>query len=839
MSRGAIARAGRRYPDARRRAARYGRGQIARRPTTLPPHLLPGVTGRDQDDSTGTRLGIGAAFLVVTLVATLGAILFTVISTAAGVGATVAAYRQVKEDLPNAGGVYADIFQTTRVLDRNGKLLWEIAEPGTGGWRTYVPLEKIAADAIDATVASEDATFWNHRGVEPVAVARGLLINTTGSGSSGASTITQQLMRGIHPEKIGNDYTYTRKAREMLAAVAVEREYPKHDILSMYLNLIFYGNRSYGIEAAARTYFHKSAADLTLSESALLAGIPQLPTDYNPSLNPELAKRRQAYVLDQMLKLGYITVAERDAAARDWPRIYPEREGDGTVLDHPHFVQYVREYLDENFSQGVDPDDPTDDVDFTRGGFDIYTTIDSTLQDRAEEIIRTQVDSQLTFYGASNAAAVVMVPYTGEVLAMVGSKDFNQLDIEGQVNIATSMQQPGSAIKPIVYAAAFEQGWHPGTVVLDAPFRRDTPGATDPATGLPDPFYEPQNYLRTFNGAVTVRTSLSNSLNIPAIKAVDYAGGPEAIVDIARRMGIVHEPRTLDGELQKPEDNGLSIGLGSRDVWPLELTNAYATFANNGTFVPANPILKITDSDGDILYEIDREKSLEQATPAIRPEIAYQITSILTDSTSRRLIFGPGNLFETIQTDLRRPTAAKSGTTNDFKDIWTMGYTTDVAVGVWVGNTRNAPLSQPIDGIQGAGPIWAQLMKELHSRPEFSQLLLGPNGQPIPPDFPRPPTIYEGIVCEATGGQPTEVNGNRQELLIRGGAPYQRCDQLSAWARADLAETLATLREKGGPFSGNGQGSIDRYARMVGFFNTGGKPVYVPPDAPGSKTAGE
>ncbi|HZA92167.1 MAG TPA: penicillin-binding transpeptidase domain-containing protein, partial [Gemmatimonadales bacterium] len=397
------------------------------------------------------------------------------------------------------------------------------------------------------------------------------------------------------------------------------------------------------------------------------------------------------------------------------------------------------------------------------------------------------------------------------------------------VNITTSAQQPGSAIKPVVYAAAFEQGWHPGTVVLDAPIRIETPGATDPVTGEEVPFYEPQNYLRTFNGAVTVRTALANSLNIPAVKAVEFAGGAEAIVEMARRVGIKHELS------QPPADYGLSIGLGSGDVWPLELTNAYATIANLGKYVPVTPILKITDSEDNVLYELDEAKSLQNAEQAIRPEIAYQLISILTDNESRAMIFTRQNLFGQTQQTLGRPTAAKSGTTNDFRDIWTMGFTTDVAIGVWVGNTRNDPLAE-IDGIQGAGPIWSQLMIDLHTRPEFMELLLGPDGQPVPAQFARPAGIVDGVVCEATGGRPTDESSNRGELLDAGGAPALRCDQLTPWQYKDLARTIDHLRKRGGSISGAGSDSVYRYARAVRFNEPGNFlptfPHPAPPEAP-------
>ncbi len=793
-----------------------GRRSAGSRRKPLPPHLLPGLSR--QRTNTGKVLGVVAGLTVVAFLFFAVTVVAGALSTAAAVAATVNQYQEINGSLPNAAHIAADTFQTTRILDRNGELLQEIADQGYG-WRTFVPYEEISPYLIDATIASEDATFWSHQGIEPYAIARGAFIIAGGSGSSGGSTITQQLVRSVHPEAIGIEVSVQRKWREGLAAVALERQFSKHDILTMYLNQIFYGNRSYGIEAAAQTYFHKPAAELNLSEASLLAGIPQQPTNFNPVFYPDDAHRRQKYVLDQMVKLGYVTRAEANEAYANWPTVYPSREGDGAWLDHPHFVQYVREYLDEKYP----------DKDFTKGGFNIYTTIDKTLQDRAEELVAQNVQSQLQFYKAQNAALTVVVPWSGEILAMVGSADFDDAAIEGQVNITTSPQQPGSAIKPVVYAAVFEQGWHPGTVVLDAPIRIETPGATDPVTGEDVPFYEPQNYTQTFNGAVTVRTALANSLNIPAVKAVEFAGGAEAIVEMARRMGIKHELS------QPPADYGLSIALGSGDVWPLELTNAYATIANMGKYVPVTPILKITDSEDNVLYELERENTIDVADQVIRPEIAYQLISILTDNESRAMIFTRQNLFGQTQQTLGRPTAAKSGTTNDFRDIWTLGFTTDVAIGVWVGNTRNAPLEM-IDGIQGAGPIWAQLMLDLHSRPEFIELLEGPDGQPMPTQFPRPAGIIDGVVCEATGGLPTDESSNRGELLVAGGAPALRCDQLTPWQYKDLARTMDHMRRRGGNISGAGADSVYRYARAVRFAEPGNAlptfPHPAPPNAP-------
>ena len=792
MRHGRISRASRRYPDAKRRAARYARGRAGQRTTTVPPHLLPGVTGRQVTNS-GMKLRLlllGANLVLGALL--IAGVAFT-ISSVAAVSGTMAAYRQVNEGLPNAAGVAVDNFQTTRIFDRDGELLQEVDDPTNpyGGWRTFVTVDQISPYLIDATVAAEDATFWTHRGVEPVAIVRGAFINAGGTGSSGGSTVTQQLVRALFPEKIGNDISYTRKAKEALAAVELERQYSKNDIITMYLNLIFYGNRSYGIEAASQTFFEKHASELTLPEAALLAGLPQRPTAYNPTLDLELAKQRQQYVLDQMTKLGYITRAE---AKQAWETPLNLRDGQrtGLIANAPHFVTYVGSYIKEHLGEEA----------YYRGGLQVTTSIDTELQLEAEKIVAEEVaDKEL--YNAHNGSMVAMVPWSGEILAMVGSANFADETIEGQNNIAVSPQQPGSSIKPLVYAAAFENGWNPATVILDSAFKRETPGQVDPVTGEPVEAYEPQNYSKMFYGAVTVRTALSNSLNIPAVRATEYVG-PQAVMDTARRMGM------KDSFTGDASDYGLSIGLGGAEVQLLELTNAYATLANMGAYVPANPILKITDNQGNVLYDIERDEDRPQPERAIKAEYAYQITDILTDNKARSMVFGQENRFGQTQDTLGRPTAAKSGTTNDVKDIWTMGYTTDLAVGVWVGNTNNDAL-EPIDGIEGAGPIWQQTMLLLHQDSRFSDLLLGPDEQPIPEDFPRPEGIYEGEVCTANGHQPVGGAPTRNDLLVRDEGPALRCDQLNAYERKSLDEALKDIQSNSGKYVSGAVDSIRRY----------------------------
>lgn len=793
MSHGRITRSRRRYPSARRQIARYPGTVRARRATGLPPNLLPGVSGRQKrtDRRAGGALIILSALFLATAIVTVVGLAVTTAGAAVG---TVHAYREVNKDLPDAALVSVDTFETTTLTDRNGVILQEVDQP-EGGWRTFVPLDQMSPYVIEATIAAEDATYWTHYGVEPIAIVRGALIIYGGAGSSGGSTITQQLARGLYPDQIGTDISLTRKIKEAFAAIALDQEFSKEDILTMYLNQIFYGQRSYGIEAAANTYFNKSAKDLTLGEASLLAGLPQAPSYFDPTVRMDQAKIRQQYVLRQMVRFGYITQKEADAAFDE--NLNPQTRN-GAVRHAPHFTQYVRGYIQDRWPGAL-----------YNGGLTITTSIDVGLQERAEEIVQNGV-YEIQGYNRNNGAMVVMVPWSGQILAMVGSASFNDPFIGGQVNYAIEQRQPGSSIKPIVYAAAFEDGWNPGTIVMDGPIKEPT--------GNPDaPFYEPNNYSGSFYGAVSVRTALANSFNIPAVKAIRYTG-VDHVMDVARRMGLV-ESFTQDASFY-----GLSLSLGAGEVQLLEHTNAYATLANNGTYVAANPILKIEDGQGNVLYDVERDKPWEQATQAIKAEYAYQITSILTDNEARALIFTENNLFGNTAEQLGRPTAAKSGTTDNWKDIWTMGYTTDVAIGVWVGNTTmtgDSPASLPeLDGIQGAGPIWQRMMVEIHNNSEWSQYLRGPDGRTLPRSFPRPAGIYEGEVCTATGGKPVSGFSTTDEILVRGEGPALRCDQMSAYDAEELEDALDDIRS-GAPYVGSAVGRVQRYADAVNGFNSG------------------
>ncbi len=760
-----------------------------RRSRKLPPHLLPGVSRRRKSGNLVPWLvGIAATIGIVSILFT---IVFAV-STALAAAAAVREYRDVNDGLPNAAGVVAGTFQTTNIYDRNGELLQEVSDP-TSGWRTFVPFEAISQDLIDATVAAEDATFWSHFGVEPLAIVRGAFIISSGSGSSGGSTITQQLARALYPDTVNPlDYSVMRKVKEAFIAIALDKEFSKQDQMTMYLNLIFYGQRSYGIEAAAQTYFNKHASELDLAESSLLAGLPQAPSAYDPTVFFDQAKIRQKYVLNQMVKYGYITRAEADEAFAEPLTIHDQSRG--AIQDAPHFTEYVKSWIVQNYGEDA----------LYNSGLNFYTSIDVKLQERAEQIVANGV-ANLAIFNRNNAAAVGIVPWSGEVLFMVGSANFNDPVIGGQVNYATAQLQPGSSIKPIVYASAFERGWNPGTVVMDT--------ATRFPTGNPNiPEYTPNNYSGVFNGAISVRSALANSLNMPAVKAAQFAT-TEHVLDTAHRMGYVNS-LTQDADFY-----GIAVALGSGEVQLVDHTMAYATLANNGANASLHPVIKVTDAQGNVIYDINDDPAVTDPVQGIKAEYAYQITSILTDNDSRQLVFGLNNLFGNTQSTLGRPTAAKSGTTEEWRDLWTMGYTSALAVGVWVGNTN--AYGDPVgylpekDGIETAGPIWQALMLELHQNATWADLIDDRNGRAVNRAFEQPAGIYEGAVCAATGNAATSGYSNAREFLVRDEGPALPCNQLSAYQQEELDFALQDIQQNGGKYTGAAFDSIYRYRDVV------------------------
>ncbi|MDP1546989.1 MAG: transglycosylase domain-containing protein, partial [Anaerolineales bacterium] len=652
-------------------------------------------------------------------------------------------------------------FQTTRILDRNGQPLYEILDPNAGR-RTYVPLEEISPNLLAATIATEDKEFYSNPGFDPLAIARALWQNyrTDGQGG-GASTITQQLARALllTPEERA-ERTYSRKSREIILAAEITRRYSKDEILELYLNEIYYGNLAYGAEAAAETYFGKSVKDLTLGEASFLAGLPQSPAVYDIYNNPDVTLLRQQQVLVLMYELsltdGCIEVsnsAERICVdplvatqAANEMKSYPYRPPSfGST--YPHWVNYVRTELENLY----------DAQTIYRSGFVVYTTIDPTLQDRAQQLVTDQVAAMVD-NNTKNGALISIRPSTGEILAMVGSPDFNNVAISGQINMVISpTRQPGSAIKPITYAAAFEKGWTPSTWIWDVPSQFPD-GANPP--------YEPRNYDGRFHGGMTVRTALSNSFNIPAVKTLEFVGiyddpnthEKEGMIGMAERLGITTFTRN---------DYGLSLTLGGGDVSLIDMTTAYSVFANEGKKVTPVAILKITTFAGEVIYEYQPPEG-EQV---IREEHAYLISSILSDNEARSWMFGRNSPL-----NLSFPVAAKTGTTNDIRDNWTLGYTPDLATGVWIGNADYTPMTNT-SGLSGAAPIWSQFM-------EFAVPYVT-NGAPR--SFVRPSGIVDKIVCRLSGTEPSNwCKSQYTEIFAFDQLPLQHGHDLARRIHIDL-----------------------------------------------------
>ena len=638
--------------------------------------------------------------------------LISIIIGALLLAAGVVTYFWIASQLPPAETLLTRSFQfrTSQILDRNGNLLWEIIDP-TGGRRTQVPLDQISPDLVNATVATEDRFFYANVGVDPIAVTRAIYYNVTeGEIVSGASTITQQLARNIllAPEERAQQ-TITRKVREAVLAVEISRRYRKDQILEIYLNQIYYGNLAYGIEAASQTYFGKSAGNLTLPEAAMLAGLPQSPAIHDPYINPEGAARRQADVLRLMVEANYLSATEA-AAARNEPLQFRDVN---FAFEAPHFVSFVRQELERIYGPDL----------IYQVGVQVQTTLDPRLQAIAEEEVRNQVNA-IASRNVSNGAMIAMDVSNGQILAFVGSKNFDDEAIGGQINMATVPRQPGSSIKPLTYLTAFEQlNWTPSTLIMDTPVEYP-----DGAGGV----YAPLNYNKKFNGPVSVRSALANSYNIPPVKALAILGVSN-LQNMAARLGITSLTRN---------DYGLALTLGSGEVSVLELTGAYQAMANQGVLVPPTSIIQISDPFGVVI-----EPVRPQPRTVLREEHAYLISHILNDNEARTPAFGPNSVLR-----LSRPAAVKTGTTNDFRDSWTVGYTPEIVTGVWVGNADNTPMNE-IGGSNGAGVIWHNFMERAHE------------GQPIR-DFTRPATIVELEVCADSGTLPSEACPERRNEIF-------------------------------------------------------------------------
>lgn len=630
---------------------------------------------------------IGLVFVRLCELALLGVI------AAALVGFTL--YRYYSNDLPDTGRLAQHRpFETTRIYARdNQTLLYEVYEAGQ---RTVVSLDDIPWALKAATIAVEDANFYANPGIDIRGIVRALYLNRQGSVLSGGSTITQQLARNVllTPEE-RTEQSYSRKIREAILAFRLSRQYSKDQILQFYVNEVYYGNMAYGVEAAAQGYFGKSARDVSLPEAALLAGLVQSPTDLNPLTNPDLAKARQKIVLDLMVKQSLISREQADAAFNTPLQFNPSR----TDIKAAHWVFYVLDQLEQEYGGDL----------LRYGGLRVVTTLDPAVQGLAEQVASQRI-AELQQRNARNAAIVAIDPKTSEILAMVGSADYYNKSIDGEVNVATAPRQPGSALKPIVYAAAMMQGWTPATVIWDVPL--DVNG------------YRPMNYDNSFHGPQRLRLALANSFNIPAVKALQYTG-VDAFIDLAHAMGIT--------TLQERDTYGLAVALGAGEVKLLDLTSAYTTFANRGYARPPASILRVSTNSGEVLYSYEPPTGTQVLGPQ-GEGVAYLISDILSDNDARTPMFGENSVMR-LKDD--RPAAVKTGTSNDYKDSWAVGYTPDLVVGVWVGNTDNTPM-QEVAGANGAGAIWRDVMERAHE------------GKPNEPFVP-PANVQEVQICRSTG----------------------------------------------------------------------------------------
>lgn len=568
------------------------------------------------------------------------------------------------------------VVESTKIYDRTGAvLLYEIHGEEK---RTVVPFSEIPASVKNATIAVEDANFYEHGGIDFRGIARAFITNIrSGALRQGGSTITQQLVKKA---LVGDARTLTRKIKEAVLAMNLEARLDKESILNFYLNQIPYGSNAYGIEAAAQTFFGKHARDLTIAESSLLASLPRAPSYYSPyGQHKDELLRRKDYAIQRLRELGYISEKEALQAKSEELRFLPPTKN----IRAPHFVMFVRDYLREHYG----------DEEVEQGGLVVTTTLDWTLQEEAEKQVRTGAERNEKLIAAKNMALVAINPKNGDILSMVGSRDYFDVARDGNFNVATALRQPGSAFKPFVYATAFRKGLTTDTVLFDAPTEfnplcspngEPRPGAAITTNDC----YHPQNYDETFRGPVTLRQAIAQSLNVPSVKVL-YLAGIDDSIKTAEDFGI-----TSLGDRNR---FGLSLVLGGAEVRLLEMTSAYGVFANDGVLNRPTAILKVATTNGKILEEKE-----EGPRPILDPEIARTINDVLSDNDARVPVFQPRSSLYFAD----RRVAVKTGTTQDYRDAWTVGYTPTIAVGVWAGNNDNAPMRQKGSGVMAAAPTW-------------------------------------------------------------------------------------------------------------------------------------
>ncbi len=622
-------------------------------------------------------------------------------------------------NLPSPDKIIRNEGFSTKILDRNGEALYDIY---TDKRRTPVDLKDTPLYLRQATISIEDKNFYKHGGFDPFGMIRGALRVFTKGRAEGGSTLTQQLVKNV---LLTSDRSIIRKIKEFVLAIQIERKYTKDQILQMYLNEAPYGGTAYGVESAAEIYFGKKVTDLNLVESAFLAGLPQRPSYYSPySSDPKAYIGRTKEVLRRMREDGYITKDQEGSAGEALPSL--EFQPRGSDFKAPHFVQYVQKILTERYGEQV----------IEQGGLKVTTTLDLKLQDKAQEIVSEEI-AKVEKQHITNGAAVVVNPETGEILAMVGSKDFDAADYDGQYNVAVALRQPGSSFKPFTYVTAFKEGYSPSTLLMDVP--TVFPGGA----GQPD--YTPVNYDGKYRGPIQVRFALGNSINVPAVKMLAKVGIKD-VLKTANDMGIT----TLEPNNETLKKVGLSLTLGGGEVKLLDMTEAYSGFANKGYKVEPISVLKVEDSKGKVLEEVKPEKKKR----VLSEEQAYLIADILSDNNARKEVFGPNSLLNIPGKKI----LVKTGTTNDKKDNWTLGGNGNAMVGVWVGNNDNTSMLNVASGVSGASPIWRKILLEA---------IAGKANK----DFEVPGGIVTASVDSVSGYSVHEGFPGRSEIFIKGSTP--------------------------------------------------------------------
>lgn len=632
---------------------------------------------------------------------------------------TVVLFAWYAKDLPRPGKLtQRDVKLSTKIFDRNGELLYDIYGDQN---RTYVSLSETPKYLRDATIAIEDKDFYKHQGYDPKGYLRALKQIIIYQNLAGGSTLTQQLVKTV---LLSYERTIPRKIKEFILAVQVEKKYTKDQILELYLNEAPYGGTAWGVEAASEMYFGKKVSQLTLGEAALLAGLPQKPSSYSPfGSHPELAFWRQGEVLRRMIEDGFITKTQADQARSEKITFISQ----GGSLKAPHFVLYVKQLLVDQYGEKT----------IEQGGLRVITTLDLKLQEEAQKVVKEEIDKSKGMK-VGNGASVVLDPKTGEILAMVGSKDYFAKDYDGNVNVTLSLRQPGSALKPFTYATAFKKGYTPATLLFDA--ETHFPGGT----GYPD--YVPKNYDGKFRGPVQVRFALGNSINVAAVKMTAMIG-VKNMLSTAYDFGLT----TLAPTDENLKRFGLAITLGGGEVRLLDLTSSYGTFATGGIRHDPVFIKEVTDAKNKKLFEYKPDNGKR----VIAEDVAYLVSHILADNDARQPIFGPKSWLLVPG----KTVSVKTGTTDDKRDNWTVGYTPSIAIGVWVGNNDNSPMDPRLaSGVTGAAPIWNRLMS-LYLKDKKDE------------QFTRSNTVIEMEIDTLTGGQPITNKSRRTEIFIKGTEP--------------------------------------------------------------------